>query len=137
MSKMSERERVEYYTVAEAAAKLKVSPSTVRRWVKRGVLPSVQLDAAGLCIKRRDVEARLHSERLHTNAVGKRPKWEEMAEKYGIRPITDEEAAHALETIERLKVLHAEMLARRGGVPLAESWPDIREAREEESKRWR
>lgn len=50
------------------------------------------------------------------------------------RPIprlTEEEKQRALEAMERAWELQQEMLAERGGVPFPESWPLIREAREE------
>ncbi len=46
----------EYYTVPEAAKLLKVSPSTVWRWIDAGRLPAHRVGARGIRIDRRDLE---------------------------------------------------------------------------------
>ena len=45
--------------------------------------------------------------------------------------LTDEEQQRALEELQRTRAFRALLLAERGGVPFPESWPLIREAREE------
>ena len=45
-----------------------------------------------------------------------------------------EEIRQGLAVLEESRALTARMQARRGGEPLAESWPMIRAAREERSK---
>jgi antitoxin HigA-1 len=51
------------------------------------------------------------------------------------RRLTDEEVSAAREAMHRADELRQSMLDRRGGVPLPESWPLIRKAREERAKR--
>jgi hypothetical protein len=48
-----------------------------------------------------------------------------------VRPPTEEEKRCALEALAQARRLGAAILARRRGEPLAESWPIIREEREE------
>lgn len=45
--------------------------------------------------------------------------------------LTEEEKQRALEAMERAWDFQERLLAERGGVPFPESWPLIREAREE------
>jgi hypothetical protein len=46
--------------------------------------------------------------------------------------LTEEEKQQALEAMERAWEFQERLLAERGGVPFPESWPLIREAREEQ-----
>ncbi len=52
----------------------------------------------------------------------------------GVHPPTVEEKRRALEALAQARVLGAAILMRRGGEPVAESWPIIREAREERAR---
>ncbi|MDP9363134.1 MAG: helix-turn-helix domain-containing protein [Chloroflexota bacterium] len=55
---------MEYLTVSEVAERLKVTPLTVRRWIKSGELIGVQLgDRAGWRISEEDLEAFLEARR--------------------------------------------------------------------------
>ena len=51
-----------------------------------------------------------------------------------VRPLTEEEKRRGFDALEASQALIARMRTRREGKPLAESWPMIREAREERSK---
>jgi len=48
-----------------------------------------------------------------------------------LRPMTEEEKIRQLEAIEAAQTFREEMLVRRGGRLVPESWPLIRESREE------
>jgi excisionase family DNA binding protein len=49
----------ELLTVKEVAARLKVNPQTVRRWIRSGRLPAVHIAARGYRIRERDLVSRL------------------------------------------------------------------------------
>jgi len=50
--------------------------------------------------------------------------------------LTDAEVTAALKVLESAHQLTQKMSQRRGGKPLADSWPDIRKDREERSNKW-
>lgn len=56
---MTEQDQAAWFTVQEVAELLKVNEETVRRWVRRGELPVLQLGRgrAGYRIRRADVDA--------------------------------------------------------------------------------
>jgi len=47
----------DYYTVPEAAMRLKVSPSTVWRWIEAEKLPAYRVGPRNIRIKKEDLEA--------------------------------------------------------------------------------
>ena len=51
-----------------------------------------------------------------------------------VRPLTEQEIQRGLAALEASRRLGERILARRGGQPLDESWPIIREARGERAK---
>lgn len=115
-------------TVHETAAMLKVNPDTVRRYITSGRLPAVRIGRR-VRIRREAIEAlaepiqpkevtTIH-ERLHGQAAA------------GQRRLTDAEVTAALTAMKQAQQLRETMQARRGGTLLPESWPDLREAREE------
>ncbi len=55
-------ERPELLTAAEAAQLLRISASTVRRWVGLGLLPAVRHPSGGIRVRREDVEKLLKRE---------------------------------------------------------------------------
>lgn len=57
--------------------------------------------------------------------------WELGAPIAALRPMTQEEIARQREAYEAARAHIERMRAHRGGVPLTESWPIIREARDE------
>ena len=52
-----ETEERDYYTVPEAARLLRVSPSTVWRWIEAGRLPAYRVGVKAIRIKKIDLEA--------------------------------------------------------------------------------
>ena len=57
--------REEYWTVAEVAARLKVDPETVRRWIRSGELKAVPLGhRTGYRITESDLDAFIQSRKL-------------------------------------------------------------------------
>ena len=59
-------------TVAEVAVKLRVNPETVRRWIRTGALPAIQIGGrrAGLRIEAAHVEAYVEQRRLRLGERG-------------------------------------------------------------------
>lgn len=127
----------ELLTVAEAAALLKVSQVTLRRWIKQGRLVACRVGPRAVRIRRSDLE-RAITPAYRETAPTRPPKWEpgyriitDIAELY--KPMSEERKQRWQAAMERSKALTASMAARNGGKPLAESWPIINEERD---KRW-
>lgn len=59
-------------TVAEVAAKLRVTPETVRRWIRAGALPAIEIGGrrAGLRVEAAQVEAYVEQRRLRLGERG-------------------------------------------------------------------
>src|SRR5437868_14347510 len=53
---MAQADEREYYTVAQAAALLEVSPSTVWRWIKADRLPAYRAGPKNIRIKKEDLQ---------------------------------------------------------------------------------
>jgi len=123
----------DFCTVAEAAAMLGVSASTVWRWVDSGKLPAFRVGPKAIRIKRGDVEAAVRPHRAEAARGGMTRVYTDIKE--ALRPMTAEEKARALAWLGRADKLRAEIRARRKGVPLPDSTEIIREAREERSRR--
>lgn len=70
---------MEYLTVTEVAARLKVTPLTVRRWLRAGSLGGIALDDRAACrIGANDLEAFLDARRR--GGVQERARREPLAE---------------------------------------------------------
>jgi excisionase family DNA binding protein len=107
---------------------LQVSTTSMRRWLRQGRLPSYRVGPRGIRIRRED---------LDRVVIPVRPAVEPAENEAGrpsIRRLTEEERRRGYEALEASRRLGERMRARRGGQPFAESWPMIREAREERSK---
>jgi excisionase family DNA binding protein len=116
--------------VQEAADLLQTSASTILRWIDEGELPAFRTGPGPdhFLIYRRDVE-QMHlprSERVR--AVSEDPEAQLPP------PLTEEQRQRALAVLEELKVLRAQMLEARGGVPFPDSVELIREMREERDR---
>jgi excisionase family DNA binding protein len=116
----------EYLTVTEAANLVRVSPSTIRRWIREGNLPAYRIGPRRVGLKREDLSAVVtpvgkYSESIHT---------ETDIERIESRKLTPEEARRGLEAMERLQQTVREISARHGG-PFPSSLAIIDEMREE------
>lgn len=58
----------DYYTVSEVARKLRVSPSTVWRWIEAGALRAYQVGPRSIRVKREDVASIIKPIRRATTA---------------------------------------------------------------------
>jgi len=113
-------------TVAEAAALLRVAPSTIRRWVRTGTLPAYRLGPRRLAPKRTDLTAMVAPARAGTNEE------QPFAARRPIIPsLTPEQQEQALAALERAKHLSAEILTRRGGRLFPPAWETLAELRDE------
>jgi excisionase family DNA binding protein len=119
----------EYLTVAEAANLVRVSPSTIRRWIREGNLPAYRLGPRRVGLKRDDLSAMVAP-------IGKYPKSiqvETDTERLKRRKLTSEEARRGVEAMDRLEQTVREISARHGG-PSPSSLAIIDEMREERDR---
>lgn len=104
-------------TVAEAARLLKVSPSTIWRWINQGQLPAYRVGQRRVRLNKAEL-ARLitpaREQREESGAMDER-------ERALLRPLMEEEQAQALQALADARRLRSEILARRGGIPFSSS----------------
>lgn len=120
----------EYLTVAETAKTLKVSLSTVWRWIDSGQLPAYRVGQRRVRLKKDEVT------RLITPAREGKEKGAGMVQKErpALRSLTRKEQKQALDAIEDAKRLQSEMLARRGGRLFPSSSAILEELREQRTR---
>lgn len=144
MSLPSPTDHADLLTTAEAAKLLKVSPVTIARWKKQGLLPAYKLGPRAVRFRRAEVEALARPAAVTDGPIERHPRPRQSSTPYqhdpsvinhelpaSIKPLTAEEKRTALAWMDKARALQARILAERGGVPLPDSWPLIREAREE------
>ena len=107
----------ELFTVAEAAKLLKVSTTTLHRWLKQGRLHAYHVGPRAVRVHRADLA------KLLVPTADLR-----------VPPLTEAEAAAALVALKDAQALTAAIQHQRGQ-PLSASWPLIRHAREERATR--
>jgi len=106
----------------EAANFLRISESTVWRYAAQDILPAYRVGKKRVMFRRSDLEGLLS--RL-------RKRKEPMAAKEELRMFPMFEGARpAADAMTRAKEVRDRILARRGGVPVTDSWMDINESRE-------
>jgi|SRR4051812_7758731 len=115
----------ELLSVPEAARFLRMSTSTIWRWIRDGYLPSYRLGGRRVRIKRSDLEAKI---------VPWEPKRKgrlaaEDIEAF-LTPMSDT-ATDPKTAISKALAFQEELLAKRGGRLYPSSADDINEAREE------
>lgn len=122
----------EFMTVADAARFLKVSRVTIHRWLKQGHLRAYHVGPRTVRIRRQDLQRAIVPTHALESVVDleARPIATSLA---AVPPLTAEEIRRARKTMVEANRLGEEILARRNGQPLDESWPIIREAREARS----
>lgn len=116
-----------YVPVARAAELLKVSKSTVWRWISQGDLPTYRFGHRRVLIKQDDLD------RLIAPIVPKRGAMMKEPESTEFLKMSPTEAADQLTVIERARALQERILARRGGLLLPSSADDLNEMRDERS----
>ena len=117
----------EYLTVPQAASLLKVSQSTIWRWIDRGDIPAYRIGQRRIRLKRGDLAHIITPARLETKEV--RRLKEELS-----RPLSAEEQRRLFAAIEEAKRFQQELLERRGGKLFSSSAEDLDELRNERSE---
>lgn len=123
----------EYLTVAEAAALLRVAPSTIRRWIREGDLPAYRLGRRRVGLKREEL-SRLIKPVGADEALDRAASDSDEVERIRRRKLTPEEVERSLAAFERARQHREDLLAQRGGVPFSDSVEIIREMREERDR---
>jgi excisionase family DNA binding protein len=124
----SDREEVRYddlTSAREAARILRVSESTVWRWINRGVLQSYRVGPKRIYVRSSDLARQVKPGRAE-------PTLEALRSKLRLVPMAPGRARK--DAVARAAAFRAEMLAKRGGVPFPPAWIDINEMREERSR---
>jgi excisionase family DNA binding protein len=116
-----------FLTVSQAAERLSVHPSTIRRWIECGRLPAYRLGEKRVGVKPSDLvrlvsrrTPRLRKERHMTRT-----------EQHAIPSLTSSEQERGLRALALLEQLDQALLERRSGQSLAPSWELLNQAREE------
>jgi len=112
-------------SVREASELLRVSESTVWRWINAGVVPSYRVGRKRVYLKRGDLSPKLHSK---GQEPGGSPSTGEVKE------TADEIRARALRLLEEVRELRAKQAATPGWFSHPEAWEDINEMRDERSR---
>ena len=120
----------DYLTVTEAAALLRVAPSTVRRWIRQGDVPAYRLGRRRVAILRGDLVTLITPIQPGMSLISD----ERDIEALRTRKLTPEEKERALEAIERAQRDANELQARRGGKLFSPSWEIIAEMRDERTR---
>ncbi|MBI4506940.1 MAG: helix-turn-helix domain-containing protein [Chloroflexi bacterium] len=116
-------------TVARAADLLKVSKSTLWRWIAQGELPAYRFGHRRVLLKEQDLKRLITPARAAKEGITLQKERERLS-----RPLTKAEQTHALAAIEAAKKLRAQIVARRGGKPFPDSAELIREMRDERTR---
>jgi excisionase family DNA binding protein len=117
-------------SVAEAAAHLKVSKSTIRRWIASGDLPAYRVGRRRIALKRSDVATLIAPAREHLQRGGDMAKGEQEP----VRRLNAQEQQQARAAVAQAKQLQAQLLARRGGQQFSPSWELLNDLRDERSQ---
>lgn len=123
----------EYLTVAEAAALLRVAPSTIRRWIREGDLPAYRLGKRRVGLKRDELSRLVKPLRSdeapsHDTAEG------DDLERIRRRKLTDEEVERGLAAMDRAERHAKELQDARGGELFPDSSEVIHRMRQERTR---
>ena len=115
----------EYLSIAEAAARLRVAQSTVRRWIREGAVPAYRLGRRRLGLKRGDLDRLVTPVRpaAYVNQMSRITTDEP-------RQFTAEERRRGLEIMDELERMAKAITAERGA-PFPSSTELLAQLREE------
>jgi len=119
--------REDYVSVDQAAELLKVSKSTLWRWITQGDVPAYRFGRRRVLLKRKDLDrliAPAHKEKGGRTAT----------EQDKLSPLTEAEQKAGLAALEKLRALQEEMLRRRGGILFHNAAEDLHELREQRTR---
>ena len=119
-----------FVTVTEAASLLRVSPSTIRRWIQEGDLPAYRFGRRRVALKRAELSTLITPARPATRSGDTSMDDEEKAP----RRWTPEEKQRAAEAMERAKHLSQEIFEQRGGKLFPPAWETLAELRDERTR---
>lgn len=120
----------EYLSVAEAATQLKISQSTLWRWIDHGMLPAYRVGQRRVRLKKTDLTTLITPARQQEKGDRMADNERERLQ----RPLTKEEQQRALATLAGAEELQQRLLERRGGQPFPSSWKDLDKARAERTR---
>jgi excisionase family DNA binding protein len=121
-----------WLTVPEVARELRVSVPTVWRWIRSGRLAASRIGVRSVRIRRTELVTTL----VPTAAEAPQSdRSEALEDEYGADIEQRDQTLSADELLRRLRRHQQAMLRRRGGVPLPDSSPLIRQIREEHGDR--
>lgn len=123
----------DYLTVTEAAALLRMAPSTIRRWIREGELPAYRLGRRRVALRRTDLSLLISPVRTD-EAQGDNDRDHGEIERIKGRKLSPEEVAQGLAAMDRAERHAKELQARRGGQPFPDSVDTIREMRAERDR---
>lgn len=107
-------------TVQQAAEMLQMSTSTIWRWINQGDLPSYRVGQRRVRVRRGDVERMIRPRNNEARSASENP------EAVMPPPMTEEQRQRALATLERLRILRAQLLEERRGELFSDSVELIR-----------
>ena len=119
----------EYLTVTEAATRLRVAPSTIRRWIREGDLPAYRLGRRRVGLKPVDLDRLVEPVK-----PAKFKNQMAIITTKEVPRFTDEERQRGLEIMDELKQMRKADLARRGGRPYPSSTELLAQQREERTR---
>lgn len=134
----------EHVTVEEAAELLRVSVSTIRRWIRTGNVPAYRIGSRRLLLKRDELFASMQPvHRKDWEVADSEPEAIDLEslivrspeDRFVDRRLTPEEQKHAIAAFGRAKEHSDRILASRGGKPFPSSSNLINDARDELSRR--
>ncbi len=128
---MAKADESQYYTVPEAARKLRVSSTTVWRWIQAGKLRAFRVGPKSIRIVKEDLEAVISPVPARPNEVPESPLEEAKRPELVRRRATPEELARRQELVARI----LENAKKRDISPLA-SDTLVQETRKEAMKKF-
>ena len=115
-------------SVREAARLVRVSESTVWRWINEGVVPSHRVGRKRVYLKRAELTPLLRPARTKGGDMSQRER-----EKLNLSPLNPDRPPD-VDPVAQARALHANWRAEHGGKTMPEAWEDINEARDQRTR---